>query len=223
VGLVIDNSSSMGRKLGDIRAAAVAFARSGKVDDAMFVVGFSEHVALSLPDTALLAASSANVESAIRSPMPPGRTALYDAIAAGLAHLRESTRERKALVVISDGGDNASKTNNGLLQQIWRSNVYAIGLFDEANPSGNANVLRRISSASGGERYLPASSADAVGICERIAHELRNQYTISYSPSNQTFDGRLRTIKVNATGSRGEKLMARTWTGYIADPAGPQK
>jgi Ca-activated chloride channel family protein len=158
--------------------------------------------------------------------MPPGRTALYDAIAAGLTHLRESAKERKALVVISDGGDNASKTTlDELLQQIYRSDVavYTIGLFDEEDPDSNAGVLRRIASASGGERYLPARSADAVGICERIAHEIRNQYTISYSPSNQRFDGKLRNIKVSATGSRGEALVVRTRTRYIAGPPDTQK
>jgi Ca-activated chloride channel homolog len=101
--------------------------------------------------------------------------------------------------------------------------VYTIGLFDEEDPDGNAHVLERIASASGGERYLPAHSADAVSICERIAHEIRSQYTISYSPTNQKFDGRLRTIKVRATESRGEKLVARTRTGYIAGPMDVQK
>jgi Ca-activated chloride channel homolog len=226
VGLVIDNSSSMGRKLGDITNAAVAFAGSSNAEDEVFVIKFNEHVALDLPDTVLRSTPVARLEEAIRRPMPLGRTALYDAITAALGHLRESTRERKALVVISDGGDNASKTTlDGLLQQIWRSDVavYTIGLFDEEDPGRHANVLRRIASASGGERYLPAGSSDAISICERIAHEIRNQYTISYSPSNQKFDSRLRSIKVKATGSRGERLGVRTRTGYIADPVDSEK
>jgi Ca-activated chloride channel homolog len=119
VGLVIDNSSSMGTKLSGVTAAAVAFARSSNSDDEMFVVKFNEHVSLELADTALHSGTAAALENAIRNPLPPGRTAPYDAIAAGLAHLRESTKERKALVVISDGGDNASKiTRNDLLQLI---------------------------------------------------------------------------------------------------------
>jgi VWFA-related protein len=223
VGLVVDNSGSMTKKRSDVTAAAVAFARSSNQADQMFIVNFNENVTFGLPDTKLFSASVGELERALLKPAPPGRTALFDAISGALAHVQQSGNERKVLVVISDGGDNASRrTLHQVLQDIARSDVtiYTIGLFDEDNPDLNPQVLRRIAKASGGEAFLPRMPADAVQICERIAKDIRTQYTISYSPSNQTFDGGRRTIKVTVTGNHGAKLQARTRTGYIASSDG---
>jgi VWFA-related protein len=214
----------MTKKRSDVTAAAVAFARLSNQADQMFIVNFNENVTFGLPDTKLFSASVAELERALLKPAPPGRTALYDAISGALAHVQKSGNERKVLVVISDGGDNASRrTLNQVLQDIARFEVtvYTIGLFDEDDPDINPQVLRRIAKASGGEVFLPRIPADAVQICERIAKDIRTQYTISYSPSNQTFDGGRRSIKVSVTGNHGAKLQARTRPGYIASPDGP--
>jgi Ca-activated chloride channel homolog len=222
VGLVIDNSGSMNRKRSDVTAAAVAFARASNPGDEMFVVNFNEHVTLGLPDTRLFSASAAELEGALRKPVPAGRTALYDAIGEALAHLQKSAREKKVLVVFSDGGDNASKhTLSQVLQDIGRSDtaIYTIGLFDEEDSDRNPGVLRRIANAGGGEAFLPGMPSEAARICERIAEDIRTQYTISYSPSNRKPDNKYRTIKVTATGSYGAKLRVRTRAGYIASPS----
>lgn len=222
VGLVVDNSASMRRKLVDVASAAVAFARAGNPDDEMFVVNFNEHVSLGLAETMSFSASARDLENAIRTPLPPGRTALYDAVTAGLTHLRKSSRERKVLVVMSDGGDNASKsTLDQVLQDIWRSDVaiYTIGLFDQDNEERNNRVLQRIASASGGASYFPAVARQATDICQQIAQDIRTQYTLAYSPSNQEFNGRLRRITVRAVGAHGENLRVRARTGYIASAA----
>jgi len=221
VGLVVDNSGSMTKKRSDVTAAALAFARSSNPGDELFIVNFNEQVSLGLPDTKLFSASPVELEGALLKPVPAGRTALYDAVSDALAHLQRSRREKRALVVISDGGDNASKhTLSQVLQDVGRSDVtiYTIGLFDESDPDRNPGVLRRIAIASGGQAFLPSVSAEAVQICEHIAKDIRTQYTISYSPSNQKFDGRYRAIKVSVTGDHGAKLLVRTRAGYVASP-----
>ncbi len=220
-GLVVDNSGSMLKKRSDVTAAAVAFARASNPRDEVFIVNFNENATLGLPDTKLFSASAAELEGALLKPAPAGRTALYDAISAALAHLEKSRSERKVLIVISDGGDNASQhTQDQVLREIGRSDaaIYTIGLFDEDDPEGDPGVLRRIARASGGEAFLPKISAEAVQICEHIAKDIRTQYTISYSPTNQKFDGEYRKIKVSVTGDNGARLVARTRAGYIASP-----
>jgi Ca-activated chloride channel homolog len=162
------------------------------------------------------------LEDALLKPVPAGKTALYDAILGALAHVRRSRTERKALVVISDGGDNASShTLNQVLREITQSDVaiYTIGLFDAGDPDVNPRVLRLIAKASGGQAFLPKVSGDAVEICQDIANDIRTQYAISYSPSNGVFAGEYRTIKVSVTGDHGGKLQARTRAGYVATPA----
>jgi Ca-activated chloride channel homolog len=231
VGLVVDNSGSMKSKRSDVIAASMAFARLSNPADEMFVVNFNEHATFSLPDTKLFSASPAELESALLKPVPAGETALYDAIVTALSHIQKGGNERKVLVVISDGGDNASKhTLDQVLLEIGRSDVviYTIGLFDEEDSDSNPRVLRRIASASGGEAFLPKVSADAVRICEGIARDIRTQYMLSYSPSNQKFDGGYRTVQVSVTRDNGAPLKARARSGYIAsaDPdsaAGPAK
>ena len=108
VGLVVDNSGSMGRKRKEVTAAALAFVRSSNPQDEMFVVNFNERTAFGLPNTELFSASASKLERALNGVPANGKTALYDAIEVGLAHLKKATLDKKVLIVISDGGDNAS-------------------------------------------------------------------------------------------------------------------
>src|SRR5208283_2257002 len=107
-GLIVDNSGSMGRKRKDVTAAALAFARASNPRDELFVVNFNERVSFGLPDMELFSASAAKLEAALNGVPASGKTALYDAIDEGLIHLGKSTLEKKMLLVVSDGGDNAS-------------------------------------------------------------------------------------------------------------------
>jgi VWFA-related protein len=221
VGLVVDNSSSMRRKRDDVTAAALAFIRTSNPDDQMFVVNFSEDVSLGLPETEPFSASSSELVQALNGVPANGRTALYDAIETGLAHLKKATLDRKVLIVISDGGDNASHdTLNQVLDTAGRSNavIYTVGLFDEYDEDRNPGVLRKIAAETGGEAFLPNNPSDLGKICERIAADIRNQYAIGYVPSDQKFTGHYRTIHVTATGLHGEKLEVRTRTRYLASP-----
>ena len=218
VGLAVDNSGSMARKRPDVIAAALAFVRSSNPRDEMFVVNFNERVSLGLPDTKLFSASAAELEKALNGIPASGKTALYDAIDAGLDHLRKATRDKKVLIVISDGGDNASHRKLGqVLEAAARTNtiIYTIGLFDENDEDRNPGVLRRIARSTGGEAFLPKEPGEVVGICKRIAEDIRHQYTIGYVPSDQKFDDSYRSIRVTATGQRGQKYVVRTRTGYF--------
>jgi len=221
VGLVIDNSGSMKTKQADAIAAAIAFAGASNPGDDLFIVNFHERPVLGLPDTRLFSASPAELESAIRSVLPAGKTALYDAIDRAIAHIQRSRADRKVLIVISDGGDNAStRTLGQVLSAIGRSDVqiFTIGLVDGDDSDNNPRVLRRIAAASGGEAFLLQDPAQAARVCRRIARDIRSQYTISYSPANQLFRGEYRAILVQAVGDRGAKLRARTRSGYLALP-----
>ena len=219
VGLAVDNSGSMSRKRKDVTTAALAFVRSSNPRDEMFVVNFNERVTFGLPDTQLFSASAGELEGALNGVPANGRTALYDAIEAGLNHLKKATLDKKVMIAISDGGDNASHYKLGqVLEDAGRSDaiIYMVGLFDEAEEGRNPGVLRKIARATGGEAFLPDETSQVVPICEQIAADIRNQYTIGYIPSNEKLDSSQRTIKVTATGRHGEKLLVRTRAGYIA-------
>jgi Ca-activated chloride channel family protein len=221
VGLAVDNSGSMGRKRREVTAAAVAFVRASNPRDEMFVVNFNERVSFGLRDTQPFSSSAAELEAALNGIAASGRTALYDAIEAGLDHLNKATLDKKVLIAVSDGGDNASHHKLGqVLEDAGRSDaiIYAVGLFDEAEEDRNPGVLRKIARATGGEAFLPQDVSKVVPICEQIAADIRNQYTIGYIPSNHNLDKALRTIKVTAHGSHGERLVVRTRAGYVASP-----
>jgi VWFA-related protein len=221
VGLVVDNSGSMRSKRKDVTAAALAFVRSSNPHDQMFVVNFNEHVMFGLPNTALFSASPAELEAALNGVPAAGKTALYDAILAGLDHLKKATLDKKVLIVVSDGGDNASHhTLPHVLEAAGRSDaiIYTIGLFDPYDEDSNPGVLKKIARATGGEAFFPKETSEVVEICERIATDIRNQYTIGYIPSNRKFDNAYRTIRLVATGSHGQKYLVRTREGYLAAP-----
>ncbi|MEI9976006.1 MAG: VWA domain-containing protein [Ignavibacteriota bacterium] len=219
VGLLVDSSRSMRSKRPEVVEAAARFARLSDPRDELFIVNFNDRVNFGFPDTKLLATSPDDLARALLSPIADGRTSLYDAVGKALAHIRSSPIERKVLLVISDGGDNASKiTQAEVLQDIARSDVeiYTIVLYDEDDPDLNVGAMRRIAAASGGQFFRPKVPGEAVEICERIAADIRTQYVLSYSPSNQNFCGEYRTIKLLVTADRGGRLVSRTRAGYTA-------
>jgi VWFA-related protein len=226
VGLAVDNSGSMVRKRKDVTAAALAFVHASNPRDEMFVVNFNERVSFGLPDTRLFSASAAELEAALNGVPAYGRTALYDALEAGLDHLKQAALDKKVLVAISDGGDNASQhTLRRLLEDAGRSDViiYTIGLFDEDDEDRNPGILKNIARATGGEAFPLRDTAKVVPTCEQIAKDIRNQYMIAYTPSNSKLDNAQRTIKVTVSGHHGEKLLVRTRSGYIASPERPAR
>jgi Ca-activated chloride channel family protein len=224
VGLVVDNSGSMRPKHADVVAAALAFARSSNPQDQMFVVNFNEKVSFGLPDNTPFTDQVPQLEVALSRIAANGETALYDAVAAALRRLKEGSRDKKVLIVISDGGDNASKHKLAEITALVgqpEAIIYTIGIFDEQDDDRNPGVLKRLAKDTGGEAFLPKSLKELVPICERIAHDIRNQYTIAYVPTNGTGDGGYRVIKVKASAPSRGRLLIRTRTGYFAPSKSP--
>lgn len=222
VGLVLDNSGSMKPKRTEVIAAALAFARSSNPQDQMFVVNFNEHVSFGLPADMPFTDQTVQLQMALSKFKTDGETALYDAVAAALEHLKMGNRDKKVLIVVSDGGDNASKHKlSQILAMAGQSDaiIYTIGIYTDEDPDQNPGALRQLSKATGGEAFFPESIPDVVPVCERIAHDIREQYTLAYTPANRNPDGAYRVILVKATG-RGH-MTVRTRAGYYA-PAKPQ-
>ena len=222
VGLVIDHSSTMRPKLAEVVAAARTFVRSSNPDDETFVVNFNEKVALGLPAAIRFTNSAFELETAIGAAPADGQTALYDAIAKALLELQAGSRDKKVLIVVSDGGDNASAHSLPQVMKLaHQSNavIYTVGVFDEADPDQNPGVLKRMAQATGGEAYFPAELSEVVAICGNIARDIRHQYTIGYVPIKLTRDGAYHAIRVRARAEGHDKLSVRTRAGYIArDP-----
>jgi VWFA-related protein len=217
VGLVIDNSGSMAPKRNDVIDAALSFAGSSNPQDQVFVVHFNERVSFGLPAKIPFTDHRDQLQLALASFRAIGETALYDGIAAALEHLQLGSYDKKVLILISDGGDNASKhTLAQIIEMAKRSNViiYAIGIFDEQDGDQNPDVLKRFAKATGGEAFFPGSPKEIVPICDGIAHDIRNQYTLSYIPTNKTDDGKYRSIEVKASAQGHGRLSVRTRAGY---------
>jgi VWFA-related protein len=219
VGLVVDHSGSMRPKLADVIAAARTFVQSSSPEDQMFVVNFNEKVTLGLPDNLPFSNRSEDLGSAIANAPTTGMTALYDAIFEARKRLQTGSREKKVLIVISDGGDNASAhTLADVLKMASQSTtlVYTIGIFDETDPDRNPDVLRRLAGVTGGEAFFPHEYSEVVAICERIARDIRNQYTIGYLSTSAARPGAYLSIRVAAGAAGHGKLFVRARSGYIA-------
>jgi Ca-activated chloride channel family protein len=219
VGLVVDHSGSMGKKLPQVVAAAQTFVQSSNPADQMFVVNFNEKVSLGLPASVPFSNRADELEAAIGQQSAAGETALYDAISLALSRLKSGAGEKKVLIVISDGGDNASLLNlPGVLKLAGESNavVYTIGIFEKDDPDKNPGVLRRLANATGGEAFFPEEFPEVVAICKLIASDIRHQYTIGYVSGNAARPAGYRTVRVVAR-STGRNLDVRTRTTYFAD------
>jgi Ca-activated chloride channel family protein len=226
VGLVVDGSGSMRPKHNDVLSAAQTFIQGSNASDEMFVVNFNEHVSFDLPDDVPFTNKPALLQQALAQSPITGETALYDALNAALKQLRRGTRDKKVLIVISDGGDNASSRSN--LKQILtlavESNavIYTIGLFDETDLDKNPAALKQIAHATGGEFFQPETIREVVPLCAQIARDIRNQYTIAYTPTNAAQDGAFRSIQVRAKSQGHDHLVVRTRPGYFAPGARSQ-
>jgi Ca-activated chloride channel family protein len=221
-GVVVDHSGSMAAKRDDVIAGAVAFVQGSNPQDREFVVNFSDSVTFGLPTSVPFTNSVKDLKAALLKTPVSGETALYDALAAALERLKTAPLDKKALLLISDGGDNASKhTFSQVLRMAQSSSViiYAIGLFDENSADQNPRVLEKLAKETGGKAYFPKSSSEVVSVCRQIAEDVRHQYTLGYSPEGNDHPGyRKIRIKVNAPGKG--KLHVRTRPGYFFLPNG---
>ena len=222
IGLVIDSSGSMRAKRREVILSSLAFAGASNPQDEMFVVKFSDTVEFGLPPETPFAHGAGQLRPALLGINCAGQTALYDAVVQALDHLGRGRHERKALLIVSDGGDNRSTiTLPDLLERVRRASatIHAISLYDEVSRERNLKVLKDICAASGGEYYTPADVDETGTICRRIARDLRTQYIIGYRPQDVGNDTAYRHIKVSVKVPGRHDLVVRTREGYYPRPS----
>ena len=221
VGLLIDNSGSMHSNRELVLAAATAFVERSNHRDEVFGLTFNESVQAALPRDMPFTNDAQVLRGALADAISTrGRTALYDAIADGIEYLSSGQYERKVLVVVSDGGDNASETTfEEVLAKVRASNVviHAVGLVDPVEPDSNPKRLRQLAEASGGLAFRPADARQVREAIERVALDIRSAYTVGYSPA-ETAAGGFRRIRAGVRTPDGKSVVVRTRAGYMASP-----
>ncbi len=222
VGLVIDTSGSMRPKYDHMVTAAMAFIKASNRADEVFVVNFGDGVTHGLPDNLPFSSDLAQLRAALATGRPAGRTALHDAMVYSLTHLQKGKCERKALMLVSDGGDNSSTHLEAEVMRMVRESratIYTIGLFDAEDHDRNPGLLRRLAQMSGGEAFLPESLEQVGNICQQIASDIRTRYTIGYVPVRSGEQGASRKIRVTVATPGGKKLAVHTRTSYDLPPS----
>jgi Ca-activated chloride channel homolog len=204
-----------------VNEAALTLVQASNPDDEAFVVNFNDDFYLDLDKD--FSNSIPELKEALERIDSRGSTALYDAIIGSLDHLKKGTKDKKVLLIVTDGEDNTSRNSlEKTIREIQRTNtvIYTIGLLgDEAKKSKNKakRALQQIAQASGGLAFFPENVEDVHSICEQVAHDIRNQYTLGYYPSNDRHDGSYRSVQVDVIPPRGRgKLVARTRNGYYS-------
>jgi len=223
IGVIFDLSGSMGNKIAKAREAAIQFFKTANPADEFFLVSFNERAEL----TSTFTNSVEELQQRMMMSAPKGRTALLDAIYLGLSEMRGAHNAKRALLIISDGGDNHSRYNENDVKRLVReadTQLYAIGIFD---PLGYRNrtpeelngpsLLSDITDMTGGRVFAVERLEDLPDIATKIGMELRNQYVLGYHPSNKAHDARWRKIKVKLRAPRGlPPLTVYAKTGYYA-------
>ncbi|MGD0498827.1 MAG: VWA domain-containing protein [Bryobacteraceae bacterium] len=223
MGLVIDNSGSMRDKRAKVEAAAMALAKDSNPEDEVFVVNFNDEAFLDLPPNMDFTSDRKVLEEALTRIDSKGGTRLFDSVRMSIDYLKEKAhRDKKVLVVVTDGDDNASDISlENLVKAGQQSEVliYTVGLLgdEERREAGRAErALKALAVATGGESYFPKELVEVDHIAHQVARDIRSQYLIEYTPENANMDGTYRQIKVavNAPG----RPTVRTRSGYYATP-----
>jgi len=220
IGLVVDNSGSMRSKRPYVVMAGLSFEKQSNPRDEFFVVNFNNYIQCGLPPQTPFTDKLSQLRMALYYGAPEGQTALYDAVAYAIKHLELGHREKRTLVVVSDGRDNVSKLSFPNLVQIIeasRATIYTIGVYDKDDLDANPDVLRKMAHISGGEFFAPQKLDDVLPIFNQISADIRNRYTIGYTPDEVNDKRTIRTVKLTAT-MDGQKLRVRTRTSYTTAP-----
>ena len=225
VGVIFDCSGSMGAKLEKSRQAVAQFFKTANPEDEFFLVQFSDTADLVQPFTRNLE----EIQNRLTFTQSKGRTALLDAIYLGLHEMKKARNPRKALLIISDGGDNNSRYTEREIKNLVKEadvQIYAIGIYEpyaargrtpeEANGPG---LLTEIAEQTGGRQYAVDNLNELPDIAAKIGMELRNQYVLGYAPQNQEHDGKYRHVQVKLVQPHGlPPLRAFCRLGYYAPP-----
>ncbi len=227
-GLVIDNSGSMREKRPQVNAAALTFVKTSNENDEGFVVNFNDDYYLDTEHD--FTSNLDEMRTALERIDARGSTALYDAVIGSLDHLKKGAKDKKVILIVTDGEDNASRHSlENTVERAQRTDavIYAVGLFsdddikhDRSAMKKARNALSQLANATGGLAFFPENVSDTEAICTQIAHDIRNQYTLAYYPTNTARDGSFRSVQVAILPPKGAgKLTVRTRTGYYASKA----
>jgi VWFA-related protein len=222
VGLVFDISGSMGAKLRMSRMAAAQFFQTANPEDEFFLVEFNDTPRMMVP----LTQDVEEIQNQLTFAQSKGRTALLDAIMLAMHEMKRSSKTRKALLIISDGGDNSSRYTEGEVRSAVKESdvlIYAIGVFEPYGSRGRSpeesagpGMLNDLAEQSGGRHY-PADAYELPDIAAKIGLELRNRYVLGYTPTKAMRDGRYHRVEVKLVPPKGlPKLSAHWRTGYFA-------
>jgi len=223
VGLVFDTSGSMGSKLQKSRQASAQFFKTSNPDDEFFLVQFNDRPELSIG----FSTNTEDIQNRLTFTQSKGRTALLDAIYLALHEMKKARNPRKALLVLSDGGDNSSRYTESEIKNLVREadvQIYAMGIFEPVHARGRTaeelsgpSLLSEISEQTGGRHYPVDNINDLPDIAAKVGIELRNQYVLGYTPLNQQRDGKYRRVKVKLIQPRGLPPLRAFWRlGYYA-------
>jgi len=223
IGLLVDTSGSMGAKLDTSRRAVMEFLKTLNASDEAFLVEFSDRAELAVG----LTSDAREIEDKLTSVTSGGLTALLDAVHTGLQEMKHAKNPRKALLIISDGGDNNSRFTATQIEDLVREadvQIYAMGVFEPVLSFGGSSaemsgpkLLSEIAEQTGGRALAATSLHDLPAIAERIGIELRNQYVLAYSPANKNRDGKYRKVLVKLDQPKAlPPLKARWRLGYYA-------
>ena len=220
LGLVIDNSRSMEPRKQRLDAAALSFVRMSNPEDETFIVHFDDAARLDRDFTNSIPV----LEETLAGVKPYGQTAIYDALILALDHMHYATRLKKAVLLITDGVDNSSKhTLNEAIEATQHAHVavYTVGLLSESGGQKAEDSLMRIAEASGGRAFFPLTVDEARADMERVARDLREQYTLGYIPSNPARSGQWRSVRVDVIPPRGTPRTTKLYANYRHGYYGP--
>ncbi len=229
VGLVIDASGSMAPNRTMVIAASLAFSKAMNPQDEFFVLGFNEQIHTPLPAEKPFTNSAPVLRVAlVQAIKARGQSAVYNAVNSGLDYVQKGGFERQVLIVLSDGGDNASSTTRAqVLANAQASNavIYTIALVDPMDTEADPGFLRELSESTGGVAFRPKNAAEVEQILQGVARDIRNMYTIGYVPTQQpaarrTRKDALRRVAVDVRLPTGQKLAVRTRRAYLAGSEG---
>jgi Ca-activated chloride channel family protein len=220
VGLLVDSSGSMRQGRERVIAAATAFAERSHPNDEIFGLAFNEFVRAALPPSTPFTNDPSVFRVALTAAMgAQGRTAMYDAIRSGLTYVAKGSHPRRVLVLVGDGGDNASTaTYDQVLKEAQASNaaIYTVGVIDPLEREADPGLLRRLAQATGGASHFPRHVNDVEDVLREIARDIRHSYTLGYVSSNAARDGGFRRIRVTVTDPIRRSLVVRARDGYRA-------
>lgn len=223
MGIIVDNSGSMREKRDEVNKAAINLVRSSNPEDQVFVVNFSDEPILDQEFTSDIK----KLQAALEHVEARGGTALYDAVVAASDYLLKSPLQRKVLFVVTDGEDDASQESlEETVRRIQQENgpvLYSIGLLGEDHDRKAKRALQILSERTGGIAFFPPTLNEVDEISRSVAHDIRNQYTISYTPTTPKSVGGYRTIHVDAHARGYKKLTVRTRPGYFPGQEGAMK